>query len=152
VRLWHNTFMHPWSKLGTKPIILHALWCFSSIAIVCHYWFCNFLTRYRLHILGSDDTGEAEFTFIGRLAQDITGVSPQEAILNNYRGIIPIANLAIASAQIRHTSLSWVPLYPTNISSLYAWQPIVSKVSWASLNVRTVEACYSPEWGKTLPG
>jgi hypothetical protein len=63
--------------------------------------------------------GEAEFTFIGRLAQDITGVSPQEAILNNYRGIIPIANLAIASAQIRHTSLSWLPMYPTNISSLY---------------------------------
>ena len=50
-----------------------------------------------------DDTGQAEFTLIGDIARHIIPSSPQQTVLNNYQGILPVTNLAIAATQISHT-------------------------------------------------
>ncbi|CAM0911466.1 unnamed protein product [Alopecurus aequalis] len=98
--------------------------------------------EYWLHLLGLDGTGEAEFTLSGRIAQDIIGVSPQRTILNNYRGDVPVTNLAIAAIQISHTppelgaimSCKYKFLIHVTANS-FAWR-------WPSFNVGGIAAYY----------
>ncbi|KAM0887152.1 hypothetical protein ACQ4PT_029236 [Festuca glaucescens] len=59
--------------------------------------------EYRLRLLGSDRTSEAEFRLFGRVAQNFIGVSPQRVIQNNHRGATPIDYLDVAASQIVHT-------------------------------------------------
>jgi len=59
--------------------------------------------QYRVHLLGSDSTGEAEFTLHGKLAQNLVGLSAQQLILNNLRADIDRIDLVTADATITHT-------------------------------------------------
>jgi hypothetical protein len=99
------------------------------------------LTRYNLHLLGSDGTGEAEFRLFGKVAENVVGIPPQQAVLNNYHSDIPITNLAIAAANI-HT--------PPEVAAVVSWKYrfllYVTNNSftgnWASFDVHSVEAAY----------
>ena len=95
-----------------------------------------------MHLLGSDDTGEAEFTLFGRIAQGIIGVSPQQVVLDNCPTDVPATNLALAATQIRHTP----PELAAVVSYKYKFLIIVKANSfhegWAKFDVRAVEASY----------
>jgi hypothetical protein len=102
------------------------------------------LVRYRLRLLGSDDTGEAEFTISGRVARDLVGVSVQQVIRNNYQGEMPINNLAVAAAQILHTP----PELASVVNMGYKFFVYVGnnnfQGNWASLRVLAIEGRYHP--------
>ena len=99
--------------------------------------------RYNLHLLSSDDTGEAEFTFFGRVAQNIIGVSAQQTILNNSPSDVPVTNLALAATQIRHAP----PELASIVSCKYKFVVYITANSfrrnWASFKVLAVES-YQP--------
>jgi hypothetical protein len=99
------------------------------------------LTRYDLHLLGSDGTGEAEFRLFGKVAENVVGIPPRQTILKNYHSDIPITNLAIAAAGIRT---------PPEVTAVVSWKYrfllYVTTNSFTgnfpSFDVHSVEAAY----------
>jgi hypothetical protein len=93
--------MQHYSKLCVIPFIsraLYYLWSCRNSMLMLSF---SSQTRYRLRLLGSDGTGEAEFTLAGQVAQAIVGISPRNLIvLNNYPGIQPVTNLAVAGTKL----------------------------------------------------
>jgi hypothetical protein len=116
--------------------LLFLLLCSGGACVIDFF----FLIRYRLRLLGSDGTGEAEFVLIGRVAEAIIGASPRQIILNNYPSTEPITDLAAAAAQISHTP----PEISAVVSCGYKFLIHVTADSfhgrWASFKVCAVEA------------
>jgi hypothetical protein len=103
------------------------------------------LNRYRLHFLGSDDSGEAEFNLSGRVARNLVGIPVHQVILNNYRGDMPIANLFVAASEIQHTP----PELAALVNTTYRFFVYVGnndfERNWASFNVLAVENTFPLE-------
>ncbi|KAM0848721.1 hypothetical protein ACQ4PT_054208 [Festuca glaucescens] len=76
--------------------------------------------EYRLRLLGSDRTSEAEFRLFGRVAQNFIGVSPQRVIQNNHRANNVPTRLKkrgrqwlLTSSKHRHGSSRWPSSAPS---------------------------------------